>query len=80
VCQQVQRRLAQNGGANKNRWEVVFVGIEDYSALLSDLTSKNNESLPTTNHNGIVILCPNEFQAKKKADQANCVCFPTMAG
>ena len=48
VRQQVRRRLAQNGGANKNRREVVFVGIEDDSASLSDLTSENNESLPTT--------------------------------
>ena len=48
VHQQVRCCLAQNGGANKNRWEVIFVGIEDDPALLSDLTSENNESLPTT--------------------------------
>jgi hypothetical protein len=48
VRQQVRRRLAQNGGANKNRREVDFVGIEDDSASLSDLTSENNESLPPT--------------------------------
>ena len=48
VRQQVRRRLAPNGGANKNQREVVFVGIEDDSASLSNLTSENNELLPTT--------------------------------
>jgi hypothetical protein len=32
VHQQVRYCLAQNGGATKNRWEVVFVRIEDGSA------------------------------------------------
>jgi hypothetical protein len=48
VHQQVQHCLAQNGGANKNRRKVIFVGIEDDSASLSDLTSENNELLPIT--------------------------------
>ena len=64
VRQQVQRRLAHKGGANNNRWEVVFVGIEDESASLSDLTSENE--LPTTTTTASSSSAPTNPKPKRK--------------
>ena len=66
VRQQVRRRLAQKGGENNNRREVIFVGIEDESALLSDLTYKNNELLPTTTTTASSSSAPMNPKPKRK--------------
>jgi hypothetical protein len=72
VHQQVRRHLALMGGARNNQREVVFVNVDNTSSL-SDFTCIAAYDV------GIVILCPDEPQAEKKADQADCICCPTTA-
>ena len=49
VRQQVRRRLALMGGTDNNQREVLFVDVNNAPSL-SDFTSDNDASLPTTSH------------------------------
>ncbi len=69
VHQQVQCHLAQNGGANKNQREVIFVGIENNSASLSDVTSENNELLPTPMMTAMALSSSTPTNPKPKRKQ-----------
>ena len=76
VHQQVRRCLELMGGTDNNQREVVFADV-DNAPSLSDFTTDNDASLPTTL--AYVILRPGEPQDEKKADQTDCICCPTTA-